>query len=449
MIEKGTFTGYFNHEDLAKTPRRVLVIGTIASLVTSFCYYAIFYLTREVFRFVLFFPERYTLIFSESETNFYNFIFALIASVLGLSQFLQFCFRHHRCFGEKRQNYFRRMSVNTDLTGSSSIFLCWFSRIVFVLAVIFGATTSLCLFSLHPAVWILLVVVLFAEQWKTIRRVAFHKSHYWIIFSAIAIVSWSFALSKIQIVDGQSLNDLSIPYRCNIEYPESDYYRIIPAHRSLILDILVCEQKKDTVPLLYVNWVETSFEKFHEAVTAHYTLINEMDQKLVTCFIHADRDLPVKHIRTIENMLSEIKSFRVGYKVIPSDSDCSAQYFPYGILRNLPSPLFIHDEADYSVFPVVITEKGIEGNGQLMNWQELQIAVEVFCDANPSYLFTFQIEEHFCYDDYIRFYSTMFAAINKIRNRISDERYGKLFDDLEYEQMNEIAKLFPTAIMQK
>ena len=70
MIEKGTFTGYFNHEDLTKMPHHVLVIGMIAALFTSFCYYAIFYLTREVFRFVLFFPERDILVFSESETNF-------------------------------------------------------------------------------------------------------------------------------------------------------------------------------------------------------------------------------------------------------------------------------------------------------------------------------------------------------------------------------------------
>ena len=148
-------------------------------------------------------------------------------------------------------------------------------------------------------------------------------------------------------------------------------------------------------------------------------------------------------------MLAGMDKRRVGYKVIPSYSDCSARYFPFCILRNLPSPLFKPDTSGYSVFPVVITEKGIEGNGQLMNWQELQVAVEAFCDANPSYLFTFQIDEHCSYDDYIKFYSTIYSAIYKVRNRISDERYGKPFNNLSDDQMNEIAKLFPTAIMQK
>ena len=148
-------------------------------------------------------------------------------------------------------------------------------------------------------------------------------------------------------------------------------------------------------------------------------------------------------------MLSEIKLFRVGYKVIPSCSDCSARYFHYGILRMLPSPLFKPDTTVCSVFPVVITEKGIEGNGQLMNWQELRVAVEAFCYANPSYLYTFQIDEHCWYNDYIKFYSTIYSAIYMIRNKISDERYGKPFNDLSDDQMNEIIKLFPILIMQK
>ncbi|MDR2038740.1 MAG: hypothetical protein LBQ60_12520 [Bacteroidales bacterium] len=455
MIEKGTFKQYFNLDTLEKIPWYRFIPGIISALFTSFCYYAFFYMIREALRFVVLFPEDDILVLSDHEVLFYNFIFALIGSVFGLSSFLQFCFPQNKIWRESSKNYYRKMSIFNDLTALNSIFLYWLSQMTFVLSFILGTTAAFCSFLLYPTfniVWIFVVIVLFMELWKTIRRVAFYKSRYWIFFSAIFILIWSLLLSRIQLLDYPSLNNLSFTQKYHMEYPESGYYTIIN-NRSLVLDIVIYIDKegKDTIPTFFVNRTESNLENLQGLVAAYKeNNHHETDHKLLTCLIRADKNTRVKDIIVVENLLTGIGLLKVGYRILPTNPDCSDQYYPYVLLKMNPSPSFPEpDENDYSIFPIVIDKNGIIANGKTTDWQQMPFAIQEFILANPDYLFTFELNNNCSYEDNVRIYSTLFSTINHLRNNVSQERYGISFEDLSYEQRDEIRSLFPARILRK
>ncbi len=174
----------FVHNDLFKFPKWKFALGISVALVTSFCWYAFFYVMREAIRTICYWPTFHPshyelLILTDKEVLFYNFIFALIASIFGLSACFQFWFHRAKKYNESNISYLRQSSIFTDVTGLNAIFLHWFARAASIFAILGGMELTWCYFQLYPTFnffWVLLILVLFLEMWKTIRKVAFRES---------------------------------------------------------------------------------------------------------------------------------------------------------------------------------------------------------------------------------------------------------------------------------
>ena len=114
-----------------------LILGICIAILTSFCWYSFSYVMSEAIRFSFYVPFsisriNYVLLLTDEEVLFYNFIFALIASIFGLSACFQILFHRARQYKEKSIEYIRRSSIFTDVTGLNSIFLFWFTNITLV-----------------------------------------------------------------------------------------------------------------------------------------------------------------------------------------------------------------------------------------------------------------------------------------------------------------------------
>ena len=460
----------FIHNKLFDFPRWKLIGGIVIALLTSFCWYAFFYVMREAMRIIFYWRTYHAtyyefLILTDEEVHFYNFIYALIASLFGLCACFQFWFQRAKRYNESSISYIRRNSILTDVAGVNAIFLHWFARLAFVFAGLGGLLLASCDFQLYPAwnfFWVLLIPVLFMEMWKTIRKVAFRESRRWMLFSVVGIVVWSFILSRIQIVDYNEINrayiNSSITRKYQIEYPESEYYRMIE-DRSLMMDIHLCfpvRAAMDTLPKVFVNQNESGFDHLHEKIEEMFEKVyGEWNKRLVTAVLHIDRQMPVKYVKILQKHLSCSESRKIGYRIFPADQGLCARSTHYAIIRMLPpcsNPettleflQWINTEGHEQLY-VQLTSTGLYINGKLHNWWDIDRIVRDFVGKHPNYLIALSVDDDCVYEDYVRIYSTLFKTFSGIRNDLSILKYKKVFDDLLSDQQDEIRTVFPFAI---
>ena len=395
------------------------------------------------------------LILTDEEVLFYNFIFALIASIFGLSACFRFWFHRAKRYNENSIRYFRQSSIFTDVTGLNAIFLHWFARVAFVFAIFGGMYQTWCYFQLYPAwnfFWVLLIVVLFMEMWKTIRKVAFRESRRWILLSVSGIVVWSLILSKIQLVDYKGINDAyfnsSITLKYHIEYPKSDYYRKIE-HRNLTTGIHLCFPfgvAMDSLPKVFVNQKESGFEYFHEKIEEALQNYSEVDKRLANAVLHIDRQMPMKHVKMLKKQLSCAKLLRIGYRIFPSNMDNCSNSIPYAISVSIaPCNASIPNQEelnDFSQFTIKLKSTGIYIEEQLQEWRDMEDYLYGFMVHHANYLIVLDIDDDCIYDEYIKVYSTVFKVVSNLRDEKSLEKYEKQFDDLTSDQQDEIRERY-------
>ncbi len=457
------------HNNLFEFPRWKFVLGISVALLTSFCWYAFFYVMRETMRLGFYWPKNHPsyyelMILTDQEVLFYNFVYALIASIFGLSTCFQFWFHRARKYNENSIRYLHQSSIFTDITGLNSIFISWFSRAVFFFAAFGGISLTWCYFQLYPTwiiFWVLLILVLFLEMWKTIRKVAFRESRKWMLIAATSIVVWSFFLSRIQILDYKGINDAyinsSVTRKYQIEYPESDYYRKVE-HLYLVVDIHMCfpvGATMDSLPKVFVNQKETGFD-IHEKVEEEFEKRWKQDWKLITAILHIDQKMPMKYVKKLKGCLTCNQLRRIGYRVFPADQGECARAILYGLIRQLPpcpTPEFvsktlkeINDSGLEKIF-IKLTPTELYINEEPKEWQEIRPSVRNFITNHSKYLVVLDVDDECIYDDYIKINSSLSKIILELRDDFSIEKYGKLFDDLPYELQDEIGrKVFPLSI---
>ena len=458
-----------HNDSLFVFPRWKLILGISIALLTSFCWYAFFYVVRELMRISFYWVASHSsgfelLILTDKEVLFYNFVFALIASVFGLSACFQFWFHRAKGYNENSIGFFRKSSIFTDVTGLNAIFLYWFANVSFAFAVFGGILHAWCYFQLYPGwifFWVYIIVVLFMEMWKTIRKVAFRESRRWILFSTIGIVVWSFLLSRIQFIDYKEINNVclnsSVTRKYQIEYPESDYFRKTE-NRSLVVDIHLCFPigvKMDSLPKVFVNQKESGFDHFHEKIDEEFQKRNEKDHRLITAVLHIDKQMPMKYVKILQEYLTCNEIKKIGYRVFPAGQGVCARTTSYTILRQLPpcsnpeiSPEILqwNNTEDYELLPVRLTPSGLYINGLLQNRHNMEFYIQKFVIDHSNYLIVLEIEDDCLYDDYIKAFSTIFNTFSNLRDDASLQNYAKLFDDLTSEQQEEILKRYRVMI---
>ena len=457
--------------------RRKFIGGIILALLTSFCWYSFFYIARETMRIGIYWRTHHAtyyefLILTDEEVFFYNFIFALISSLFGLCTCFQFLFQRAKQYKEKTINYINRTAILTDISGVNSIFLHWFSRLIVIFAIISGMNQAWCYFQLYPAwniFWALLIIVLFLEMFKTIRKVAFRESRQWLLFSAASIIVWSFLLSQIQLIDYKTLNNIffnsSITRKYCIEYPESGYYRKIE-NISLTMDIHMCFPLgviSDSLPKIFVNQKESGFDNFYKIIKEKLEEYNEFDRRLITAVLHIDRQMPVKYVKLLQEHLSCSGLSRIGNKVFPADQGKCAWVYHCALIRMLPLcsnpelyppdfpplPPLQNMEGEYEQLPVQLTSDGLYINGKSQDMQDLDRSVRDFVDKHSNYLIVLNIDDNCDYESYVRIYSILFQTFYGLRDDLSITKYKQKFDDLSYEQQDTFKLVFPVAIYEQ
>lgn len=181
-------------------------IGIVSGLFSAIIITLTFNYFRELFRFFTTISAD-LLILGESELQFYNYFFATLGTVLGLSITVSIWMSNNN---HKR----KRDRIYKLYAGTNIIFLFWLilmmiarfgSVIPLVLYGMPGYDNQLNLFEEYWFLFVLIPIVVFTQNWFIVRRI--YHSGKWILFSLLICLLTAFTLKITTSVNQEILNN--------------------------------------------------------------------------------------------------------------------------------------------------------------------------------------------------------------------------------------------------
>lgn len=431
-------------------------------------FYSFLYLSRELFR-ILSVTDTYDIWFlSEKEVSFYNLFFAFISVIIAQSIFFTLIFERPRKFYEKKR--YLRISIVNDQRVLTWSFLSWFSKLAALFGLWFGFSIhgGFYVLSLYPDykyLFVLLIVVLFFQTWNTIRLMFKKFSLRWLITSIIIVSISSFGLSKINLIDYKSINDIftnkNLFLKYNLEPPESSYH--VPLEkRSLVENIYfvrdfnfqnICE------PIIIIDNKKVAFDELFQEIKLMQLANNEVDVLFMVYQLHIDRRIEMKHINKLKQELSKAGVLKIAFAVIPYKPEYDIRFYQnHSVPLRLVDynseyfkPLDIENELKkYSnIINIEISKKGeIYVNDTLIIEKNLKHKIKTLIKNNSNYLIKYSYNDEVIFSNYLSTYSYTKSAVYELRNEFSLEKYNQEYDSIIYEQQREVDEIFSFRIFE-
>ncbi len=186
--------------------KRRFWIGIISGLFSAIIISLTFNYFRELFRFFTTLSAD-LLILEKSELQFYNYFFASLASVLGLSITVGIWMtnNHHQ---RKKDRIYKQLS-RANIYFTFWLILMMIARFGSVLPFILygmpGYDNQLNLFEEYWLLFVLITIVVFFQNWFIVRLV--YRSAKWIFYSFLICIAMTFVLNSTTSINQEILNN--------------------------------------------------------------------------------------------------------------------------------------------------------------------------------------------------------------------------------------------------
>jgi hypothetical protein len=180
--------------------------GIISGLISAITISLIFNYFRELFRFL---TGQFAdlLILEESELQFFNYFFSSLATVLGLSitVWVWMTNNNHK---RKKDRIYKQLARTNNLL-IFWLILMMIARFGTILPLILyaspGFDNQLNLFEEYWFLFILIPIVIFSQNWFTVRII--YRSEKWILLSFLICIVIAFTLKKSTSINQEIFND--------------------------------------------------------------------------------------------------------------------------------------------------------------------------------------------------------------------------------------------------
>jgi hypothetical protein len=437
-------------------------MGLFSGLFFAFCFYAFLYLTRESFRLVSLTEDYDLWILTDKEVSFYNLIFAFISVIFAQSICFSFWFDKPQKLFSKRK--FQNITIVNDQRALNTYFLAWSSKLALVFVLFFGLTSKggFYVFSFYPEynyIFVLIILVLFLQTWNSIRRINKRHSLKWMFISMIIVSTIAFGLSKVNLIDYKSINNIAlqknIPLKYNLEVPESNCYEIKLENRSLTKDVYVVRNKQieNSIPQIFINNEEVTLKGLGLKILDLQSSVNENDINLCTYHMHIDKTIKMNFLNELKKEMANVNALRIAYAIVPTNAQYDKRYYKdYTFKIRLPKYDFENytlldrykglDEFE-NIIEIRNTNSGeFEINGITYSVGSLKQVIKEDIIRNPNYIVKFYINDNVDFSVYLSVMSKTKEAVDELRNEYSFLTYSKSFDNLNDEQTNETNKKY-------
>lgn len=455
----------FLHTDIRafKISRFRFISGLVIGLLFSFSFYAFLYLFRETFRVLSVFGDHQLWILSDSAVDFYNLFFAFVSVIFGQAIcFILWFDKPKRFFG--RFNY-RKTTIINDQRVLNIYFLSWFSKLAVVFGIFFlfslnGGFYALQLYPDYNYLFILIVIVLFFQNWNTIRLTFKKDSLKWLYSSIIIISVISLGFSKINLVDYKTINENykqnNIHLRYDIELPKSNIYQKLHA-RTWIKEFYVVHPQKTretSKSLILYNNNEIGFDELFDSLNDWQSKYDEFLLSNLICQIHIDRNTRMDFVNELKRRISRANIRKIAYSIIPKDSNFNKNtYQNYALVERIPnydSDLYKSRMKDFqgsnkinviSIKPIEADEFFVEN--EQISAEKLKGSIKTELKKEPGSLIELDIDNDTKLYSYIWILSATKSAINELRNDYALIKFSKKYINLNATRQNKIKMKYP------
>lgn len=415
------------------------MLSFVVGLASAFTIYAFFYVLRESLRVLSFGFENYPNILSESDRNFYNIFFAGLSIIYANSIVVNFLF-------SKPQNVMNRFNSKRKRILNDQIFLSFnFSYLFTKIGLVFGVFSMCCMdFNFIPffkPFSVLLLVVLYLETWKNLSRV-FKKNRFQIqCIHLLIIVLLVFGLSRINIVDYNALDAISLSKNPKIDLPHSAFFNDKGSRFDLEIDLKLKINEHNELdiytkdkPKISLN--EVAYFITQERASRRYELV-----PFLSVFISADKNMNIKHVKMLEAELFSVNQRKVIYEVFNPEAIISRfdkrgiakmiteSFLEIKLNNEIPMPPILPDYSEYYHFDdtlQVTIQEHIKINGKGISQENLTNEFKKYINPKTLVLYNYKLDAK--YQDYIHVLASHFSAAYQLRQ--SDQT---IFIQNEYE----------------
>jgi hypothetical protein len=444
-----------------------LILGIVIGLASAFTIYSFIYVLRESFR-VLNFSIAYMPTIDESNRFLYNLFFAGLAVIFGNSIFISYCFRiPQKIFSNKNP---KRARILNDQIFLNAYFLSWFSRLFVLISIFSIGFVNLFFFPDFKFFFILILVVLFLDSWKTLSLVLGKRSFKLKFFNLVVVLGLSYILANINIVDYKKLNKTLNKINPTVNLPKSYFESKILNRWDFFIDFKLALDDKSNIVLMTNNYKKISFEEVSNYILEQKNSRREEMLPFLSIRISADNNVKIKYIKRIEREAFYFGIRSVNYMVF--NNNLSALGEDKGIRVKIPYSNYINRDSlfaetmnPYILNPVDIKRflkdkdiliieigKGIMFKDLLVSREMLVREFQKHINKNTVFEYNFTTDTR--YQDYITVLSAHFRAIQTLRQSnaskgfdILKERY--LFTEEQINELSELKARFPTMFIEK
>jgi len=457
--------------------------------MVAFCFYAFFAVSREMIR-VAFSTNSgpsFLWVIEKPAMDFYNLFFAFLSCIIGQRTCFEIWYNHPGQFRNRRYHYKRNRIVH-DQRSLTWYFLFWFAKVGVVYGAFFAMANFHFVFSLYPDynyVFILIILVLYLNQWLSVRLSFKGRSLKWMLVSILVICSLSYGMSKFNVIVYEKVNhgwlSNTVEYKYKIEIPSSSITQRI-MKRSLIEEFYYVFSKEDSSyskPILLFQNKEFALDDLNWIMEEVRESRHEQEMPFMTFRLTIDRHTKMKHVKKLKLALRRAGMLRIAYAVIPDPVLLDRRaYFDYCIIVRLPpycpelqakvdtirNPNLDLKSTNFAMWDCLYlnnTEmkgnrieismgKDIVINDKVVALDNVKHAIRTAIqNSDEKTIMVVTVKSDVSYGPYIKLKANLYSAVYELRDEEAMQVSGHDFDELRYESRetyNEIRKKYPIRI---
>lgn len=442
---------------------RGIFMGCLFSIVLYF-----FLITgREALR-IAFIIGDYSdlLVLTKKEIRFYDLFFSYYSCFLGLGVCIHFWLKYHKEFYRNRFDYLRRAILN-NVSFVTITYTVWFIRCGSIYGLAITEFKLNYVFSMFPGygfILIMLLVVLFFNQWLIIQRLYKKLTYKWILLSLLIILPSGFLLSKVKIVNYDGLNTALLKqtpeYYLKLDIPRVRSYSFLEKLSLCRFVYLGYPREKlsiDSNPAIYYNKKICSIDELISGLSHERSSLHKVEQMKFFIVLCIDKDVPLGYVDSLKKLLAEYSFQRTGIGVYRKEHKPPSRYTYIEQSFHLPPD---YSDKSYKSFLKNLNLKEYGSSGELfyclfgghMNLLTIKDSDEDFI-INGNYIHKQNLQkvlyhnlkplkncfiELICnektpFGEYIELADQVKSVLIKIRNEETMQIYHMKYRDLDWE----------------
>ena len=293
---------------------------------------------------------------------------------------------------------------------------------------------------------------MFLQTWNTMRRINKKHSLKWMIVSLIIVSTVSFGLSKVNLIDYKTLNNIALQNNIQLKYnlvvPEANCCEGKFENRSLTKVIYVVRNKQlaNSTPQIFVDNQEVALNDLGLKILEFQRNLNEYEVYLCTYHLYIDKTINMKFVNELKNEMAKVNALKVAFAFVPPNARYDKRYYKnytlrYRLAKN-DSFSMLESYKGLSDFENIIEVSNTDAgefvvNGKPILVENLKQEMKELINRNPNYYVKFYINNNVDFSVYFNLISKTKEAVDALRNEYSTLSFSKNFDDLNDEEMSE------------